>query len=266
VLSSDAEDKLFSLTFEHLAIVGKEPLVNDVSIRRCESLIARCLTRGISVSMITNGVRLSSLSTATVGQLAWLDVSLDGGSRSYGSYRKYSYGSLLQSLKMIHSSGFRHINALHVLNDQTLPQLDDILSSCSDFPFETAMFSPYIDTRNHGHNAVKGVPLLPLLNRLAETQAFMDNPAALLLLETFHLDADGLSSSLCKSVVQERGLTNKVVLLEDDPLSYGILRLTYDDLLLTPQASLHPAEYILQKISPAPSLINAVNQIFSPAQ
>ena len=243
LLSDVLQDRLFSAKFQHLAIVGKEPLVNDQSIRLCESLIDRCQLRGTTVSMITNGVNIDKLDKSTAKKLAWLDVSFDGGPRTYGVYRRASYSHLISGLQSLLADGQKHINALHVINDSTLPHLGDMLDISFDFPFETIMFSPFLETRSNGRTYVDAVSLSRTLDSFAHSPQFLRMTNAILLFDVFHLEANSIDESQCRKMINDLDLSTKVRLIGEDPLRYGILRLTYDSLLLSPAASLHTADY-----------------------
>ena len=105
------------------------------------------------------------------------------------------------------------------------------------------MISPYVLTANEGHNAIGGVPLRQLLQQLSSCSTFMSSSKCSLLVDDLH----ALQSSLCGQdflrYVEAIGLANKVTYIAGDPLEYGIVRVTYDKLLLTPLDSIHPARY-----------------------
>ena len=258
-MTENLQEQLFTSEFRHLAIVGKEPLVNRDSILLCEALISRCQMRGITTSLITNGVNLDRLSIESARELAWLDVSLDGGPLTYGSYRRSSYPGLIRSLHSKRDNGQLKINALHVINNITLPHLDDMLQVLSDFPFRTVMFSPYLETRHSGETSVDCVPLHKILDAFSRSQRFHEATEALLLIDIFHLEEDGITERQCRDLVEQRGLAERVVVIGSDPLEYGILRLTYDALVLTPGASLHTADYVTLGVPAA----NSLNQVLA---
>jgi len=48
-------------------------------------------------------------------------------------------------------------------------------------------------------------------------------------------------------LISELNLYHNVHLISGDPLEYGVLRVTYDGLILTPYAALHPKIYASER-------------------
>ena len=234
---------LSSSTFRHLAIVGKEPLVNSKSVNICVDLALASRSLGRTVSLITNGTNLSTLVGSQAHLFSWIDVSFDGGPSTYKAYRRGQYHSVIDAVRKLATIGYDHINALHVLNDRTVRELDDLMHVSEDATFQTIMFSPYLVTMNDGHNTVRPVSLIDILSRLRRCAPFMNNDSALLLIDCFHLDAENLSASMFAQTTDAMNMRHKVKIIADDPIAYGIIRLTYDGLALPPSDSLHPAQY-----------------------
>jgi hypothetical protein len=170
-------------------------------------------------------------------------VSFDGGPGTYKAYRRGEYTKVIDGIRELTASGYDRINALHVLNDRTVKELDDLMSVAADATFQKIMFSPYLVTANDGHNSVNPVSLIEILGRLRRCEPFMSNKAAFLLIDSFHLAADNLSAEQCAEIANAMNLYNKVKIVAEDPIAYGIIRVTYDGLVLPPSESLHPAEY-----------------------
>jgi sulfatase maturation enzyme AslB (radical SAM superfamily) len=234
-------DALCDAEFSHLAVVGKEPLANRESARKCQDLILQFVSRRKSVSLFTNGQGLRYLQPEIIESLAWIDVSFDGGPQSYASYRNGSYEQLKWNLDWLKQQDYQRINAMYTLNEQNLGNLDDMIAVEREFPFQALVFSPYIMTRNHGHNSVSPIPIDILCTTLAASSAFMASNKTLLLFGAYVFD--GVDVAIIKKHLKTAGILGKTVFVEDDPLDLGILRVTYDGLVLTPYESLHTTNY-----------------------
>ena len=243
LLAPDLAKVVVADAYDHLAIVGKEPLVNRPSADLCSELVRETAPTGKTASLISNGIGLRFLSEHTLRSLSYVDVSFDGGPGTYGRYRRGSYDKLVSNVKASLDRGLREINALHVINDQTIDCLDDMMRVTEIAPFSHVMFSPYLVTRNAGQNETTTVPVLRMLERLARTPRFRDHPEAILLIDGLHLDQDAVSADQVISRSQQLGIDDHLVMINGDPLDYGIMRLTYDGWALEPHDSIHPLEY-----------------------
>jgi sulfatase maturation enzyme AslB (radical SAM superfamily) len=239
------EHDIFALiersSFRHLAIVGKEPFLDPNSTKMCHELAELCTNRGMSISVVTNGLNVASAPKSLLQLFSFVDVSLDGGRTSYGSYRGGSIAKLQRSLDFLVANKST-INALHVLNSTTLSFLDEMLAVRDLAPFHRVVFSPYLKTKNHGLNTVGPLALLPLLERLSKS-AFKETTNATLLLHGEHLEQSGIEPESFWAIVDRYGLRRNVRLIEDDPLTYGVIRVTYDGLVLSPRQALHTQTY-----------------------
>jgi len=177
-------------------------------------------------------------------QLAFVDISLDSGRSSYDSYRKGSLAKLERSLTWIAKAGTR-MNALNVLNATTINFLDEILLVRELAPFHRIVFSPYLQTRNYGTNTVDIIPLASILSRLADS-AFKETQNTTLLLHGEHLNQDRISKQAFWDSVDRHGLRSKICLLEDYPVKYGVIRVTYDGFVMSPSQALHTKLYKLE--------------------
>ena len=228
--------------FNHLAIVGKEPLANKASISRTTQ-IAKFSGRNLkTVSLITNGLNLSMASSELLKNLSYIDLSLDGGPNTYEKYRKGSLRKLLCGLRKLESKGFRQVNALHVLNSRTIHQVNDMMEAGDFFDFGYIMFSPFVNTSNYGTNSVDALETERIFDTLSKSKLFMDEPRAFLLISK---DSILFSEKNCsiKSLASKYGVNKKVKYIGEDPLLYGIIRITYDGYALTPYQSLDTINY-----------------------
>jgi MoaA/NifB/PqqE/SkfB family radical SAM enzyme len=236
-------DSIFNANFEHLAIVGKEPFVNKASISLLEDLIERCYLKNKTVSVITNGIGLANLKPEVVNYLDYIDVSFDGGPETYHLYRKGSFNKIITAIHNIQSQSDVTFNALNTISTGTIDNIDDMMAIKQFANFKIIMFSPYLQTKHDGVNNVSFVQLSDILKRLSDSKPFMDASESLLLLDTYHTEQEGVSNKTLDELIASYGLSSKIKLIEKDPLNYGIIRVTYDDLVLTPYESIHPKNY-----------------------
>jgi MoaA/NifB/PqqE/SkfB family radical SAM enzyme len=234
---------LVNESYDHLAVVGKEPLVNPVTAAITASLLERVSLAGKTTSLITNGLGLRFLRMETLRSLAYLDVSFDGGPETYSRYRGGAFTKLASGIATAIRNGVQEINALHVLNSATLPAIDDMMRVMELADFKYVMFSPYLVTRNAGTNAVDPLPLRAVLDALGASERFRTAPQAFVLIDSLHLTEDGMTGDELLRIAESLGIHHQVRLFERDPIEYGIMRVTYDGWALSPHDSIHPAEY-----------------------
>lgn len=236
-------DAIVGSSARHIAIVGKEPLVDARSIAVTEDLVARCAVRGKSVSLVTNGLGLHRLSATTLATLEWIDVSLDGGPSTYSSYRRGNFAWVLRNVRESIERGARFINALHTVSSLNLANINDMMLVSELTAWNKIIFSPYVEVRNHGENATSPVPLAALLGSLSKSESFLNHPSAFLLIGNHAFSAQGADDQVVARDIEAAGLSSKVFRVEHDPLRLGYVRVTYDGYVMTPYQSLHPADY-----------------------
>lgn len=243
LISDTLVDFVVSARFAHLAIVGKEPLANPSSAHRCCRIIQRAIESGKTVSMITNGLGLHELPSDVFAHLDWIDVSLDGGPATYESYRGASFDTLVRNLQWVEANGYNRVNALNTLSSRNACNVDDIVSAAAEHPFSRIVFSPYVETLHQGRTDVDFLSLHELCRALAASRLFMDTTRTVLLLGAHAYYSRGISPAEIEDVLSIYSLAEKTVLVTQDPLMLGFVRVTYDGLILTPYESLHPAMY-----------------------
>lgn len=234
-------------TFRHLAIVGKEPLLDRGSIDLCMKLAEICQSTGRSASLISNGLNINMAPSDFANRFSFIDISLDGGPESYRRYRKGSTQKLAKGLEILTRSQTQ-LNALHVLNSETIGHIDDMLMARSWAPFSRIVFSPYLKTENHGLNPVGGLTLASVLQSLSRAR-FRETEGAVLLVHDQHLRDGGMSRRDFLSLATQLGILDHIRLIAGDPIEYGIIRVTYDGLVLAPYVALHPRHYRTDKRS-----------------
>jgi sulfatase maturation enzyme AslB (radical SAM superfamily) len=231
-------------TFRHLAIVGKEPLFDKHSLQLCLAVAEICQKSGKTISLITNGLNLSAVPDSFFEVFSFIDISLDGGMNTYSEYRKGSIAKLRKSLDRLGNQKVP-FNALHVLNSATFGSFDDLLAVRAMAPFQRIVFSPYIETANHGTNTVGPVALESILHRLRDS-TFVQTVGAVLLVHDEHLRQARMPEALFAQLATEYGISDNLCFIPADPVDYGVVRVTFDGLVLTPYAALHPRHYAAQ--------------------
>ena len=197
--------------------------------------------RGKAVSLITNGFGLDYLPDEAFELADFIDVSFDGGPRTYHNYRRGCTRSCCKISRRA-NLGFRRFRALSVISSGTLENLDDILSVSRLDGIELHMLSPYVVTRNDGSNSVASEPLRRILLCLARSNEFRESQNTVLLLASHEMSLMGEDPDEVVALVDELELGDRVRFLSADPIRLGIIRVTYDGLALAPLDSLHPSE------------------------
>lgn len=243
LISQSVIDSIFNSDFKHLAIVGREPLLDSESLFICKKLIALCQGLSRSVSIITNGVSLNLIDEESLKKLSYIDVSFDGGPKTYNKYRKGDFEKIMENVKGIKSRGFKRLNALHVINCYTVNNFDDMIEGSLYGEFDKIMLSPYIKTESYRQNTDQLVPMEEIFQKLTECSSFMKSKNAFILLDVFHMADQGISCDRLNEIIKRFELNNKVKLIPEDPLLHGFIRVTYDGLILSPYDSLHTMRY-----------------------
>ena len=242
LIGSHVVERVLSASASHVAIVGKEPLVDDTSRTKCAEITAKAHEAGKTVSIVTNGLGLALAPPALLQGLDSIDVSFDGGPATYQQYRGPSLKILERSLRLAAGAGARELNALHVLSNVTIQHVNDMVSIDSLADFRRIVFSLFINSENDGRMGVAASPLHSVFAALASSREFRDNRRTVLLVDV------PLVSKLPVEEVMERidefGLREKAFVVASDPLFYGIVRVTYDGFVLPPLASVHPRHYM----------------------
>ena len=242
IIGDDTLRSIYESSFKHLAVVGREPLINDASIDVLGKIIDKCIYYNKSISVVTNGSGLMRCNSNLIKGFEFIDVSFDGGVYEYNKYRKGRFSDIINGVKRVNDSGVS-VNALHVLTNQSLCYVDDMLSIERCAEFKSIMFSPYLMTRNDGKNIVDGVGFDEMIKVLAESDAFMTSDKPFLLIDVYHAMQWGKTFDEIHKKIDKYNLGSKVKVIERDPVYYGVLRVTYDDYLMTPEMSLHTRDY-----------------------
>ena len=230
---------IFESRFRHLSIVGKEPLSNRRSAALTSRLVSAAADTGRTSSFITNGLNLHLLDAETFGRLNWLDVSVDGGPRSYATYRGGSYSKLTRGIEYARNTGLRDLRILHTVSSGNLEATDEALQAALSFKPQHVVVSPFQTTRHDGNQSVAMVPPSMLLRALTDAGAHADSRVWLTLDRGY---ATHFSDSEAVDHLRQI-FGDRFVYIDSDPIDRGIIRVTYDGLVLSPFESVHTAEY-----------------------
>lgn len=233
---SDVEHVLDS-DFRHLAIVGKEPLANREAAHLTARLVEAASLSGRTCSLITNGLNLPLLGQRTLEQLTWLDVSIDSGPADYGGYRGGSYAKLARGIAYAKAAGLRDLRILHTVSSGNLAGTTAALQAALDFAPEHVVISPFQETRPDGRQSVAMVCGSSLLSALERAGAHDDSRMWL----TFD---SGYASQFGTSVKRASAMfADRFIYVDSDPIERGLIRVTYDGLVLSPLESIHTSDY-----------------------
>ena len=232
---------LLASPYQHIAIVGKEPLFNRVHASQTLDIAQAAKSQGKDVSLITNGLGLHFLTHDELAIFDYIDVSVDGGPESYRKFRGGSHEKLMKGLAAAATA--THFHALNTICQSTSSTISDTITGCPAEIFSKVYFSPYVDAKSHGASGTQGLPLLQILTLLRHNEAFMNDPRAFLLVDFYHIAYEGLTRDQVAGWVERMSLQTKVHLIPHTPLTLGIVRVTYEGQILPPETAIHTARY-----------------------
>jgi MoaA/NifB/PqqE/SkfB family radical SAM enzyme len=229
---------LFSSNFDRICIVGKEPLVDRASGDVIEEIVKLCEANGKSASLITNGLNGRFLTDFTIRRLSWIDVSLDGGERTYESYRQGSWSKLHRSILSMYARGLRELRVLHTLSKATLGSIEDTVETASALGASLIIFSPYQPTRMQGRQTTMAISPLQMLEAL---EPFAHDEKVYLGFDAGYA-AKFIDAPRAIEMASEL-FGDRLSYVDADPINRGIIRVTYDGLVLTPFEAVHTDDY-----------------------
>ncbi len=224
---------------ERICIVGKEPLADAKSIDVVRRIVELASGRGKSVSLISNGLNGSLLPAAVLDKLTWIDVSLDGGPASYRAYRRGSWEKLERSVVSMRTKGLRELRLLQTLSSATINCIPDMLEARRVLGASLTVFSPYQPTRLQGTQAAAMVSPMEVVRALAPYA----NDGSI------HLSFDRGYVSRFEDAARAITLASEMfrdrfIYVDTDPIDRGIIRVTYDGLVLSPFESINTDDYV----------------------
>ncbi len=170
---------------------GGEPTLYPEFERLCQHVA--CET-GLSVSFTTHGHHVDEdLAEGLSGSINFIRVSMDGVGATYESIRRRSFPALLTRLQHIRSISRFGVNV--VINERTLPDLDDVAIVAADAGACELLLLPQVP--------VRGVPAI-LSDTLQDLRRWVDSYRGPLKLCINEASAGGFPT--CDPLVEERGL------------------------------------------------------------
>jgi len=170
---------------------GGEPTLYPEFVRLCQH-VAR--ETGLSVSFTTHGHHIDDvLAEGLRGSVNFIRVSMDGVGATYESIRRRSFPTLLASLERIKSISRFGVNV--VINESTLPDLDDVAIVAADAGACELLLLPQIPVRH-----VPGIPLATL----QDLRRWVDSYRGPLKLSISEANADDFPT--CDPLGEELGL------------------------------------------------------------
>jgi sulfatase maturation enzyme AslB (radical SAM superfamily) len=231
-------EHLLKSDFERVCIVGKEPLADTRSVERVGMIVERSRSSGKAVSLVTNGLNGNLLPDPVLEKLTWLDLSLDGGRATYESYRRGSWQKLHRSVVSMQRRGLKDLRVLQTLSAATISAVADMVETGFALGGTLIIFSPYQPTRAQGEQGAVAVSPSEILCAL---EPFASDQRIYLA-----FDAGYMSRFSDEGLISERATTlfgERFVYVDTDPIDRGIVRVTYDGLILTPFEAVHTDDY-----------------------
>jgi hypothetical protein len=232
----------------HIAIVGKEPLIDAESVAITERLVSLFVGEGKTVSLSTNGLGLHRLSDKCLADLEWIDVSLDGGPLTYSQYRRGNFDRVLNNVRESLSNGARSFNVLHTISSLNVGNLNDMMAVSGLSKWHNIIFSPYTQDQIQEKRTISSVPIDRFLKTFQECDNFLRNQSSYVLIGNHSFKDQGLNNDAVRCKIQEAQLSDKVIFIEQDPLLLGYVRVTYDGYLMTPYQSLYSSDFYAFRI------------------
>lgn len=250
-ISDEVIEKVFAINgLELVVIAGMEPFYNKNSVQLLERIASHFFSKGVKVNVVTNGLNLNLITDKLIETLSVIDISLDGGSKTYQGYREGSFNKLVANIAYLKERNFKGaINCLNVISAETVDAIDDMIEADMFFNFKKIYFSPYIKTINDGKNTVHNSSIESILLKLKQNKLFMENDKCIMFFGVNHVVTDVSKkeellhrNDWITSFIQQNFQEEKV-LYAAESLKQGFLRITYDGLLLDPYHALHPSLY-----------------------
>lgn len=239
MLSRADKDHILASSFEYLCIVGKEPLANSASAAATAALIHAASDCGRKCTLITNGLNLPLLEAEALRRLDAVDVSLDGGPIGYRAYRGGSFDKLRRGIVHAHKHGVKSLRILLTVSSGNLDYVDEAIEAARMLGAEHIVVSPFQATRHQGRQSVDMVEPETLIETLAAAGAEGDCPIWLTL------DRRYLACFDAPEALQRAAhvFGERLIYVDSDPVDRGMLRVTYDGLVLSPFESVDTACY-----------------------
>lgn len=179
----------------YLPIIGMEPFLNKSSINTVRQIATYASERDIRVSCISNGSNfVRHLDSELAKTLSFIDVSLEGGPRTYPRSRRQPFRNFLENIKFASTQGVRNINLLITLSSENIESLGDIFEGVrqieADTPIQKIWFSPFIPTAN-GRALTRMTLTREVVQALSRSNLFLKRDArqTRLVIDRYHREA-----------------------------------------------------------------------------
>ncbi|WP_334191177.1 radical SAM protein (plasmid) [Synechococcus elongatus PCC 11801] len=170
---------------------GGEPTLYPEFVKLCQYAAHET---GLSVSFTSHGHHIDkNLAEHLRGSVHFIRVSMDGIGTTYESIRRRSFAELLERLKDVRSISRFGVNV--VVNDRTLPELDDVARISADTGASELLLLPQMPVRS--------VPAASV-DTLQELRRWVNSYTGPLKLCINESSAEGFPT--CDPLGQERGL------------------------------------------------------------
>ncbi len=231
---------IIACSSERICIVGKEPLADARSVDAVCRIIELASQSGKTASLVTNGLNGNMLPDSALKNLAWVDVSVDGGPTTYQTYRRASWEKLERSLASMRARGLRDLRVLHTLSSTTVSSVADMVEAGDALSASLIVFSPYQPTRAQGIQGATPISPTELTQAL---EPFAGDPRVHLSFDVgyasqFKDTSEAIASATCL-------FGERFTYVDTDPLDRGIIRVTYDGLVFTPFEAVNTSDYVV---------------------
>jgi MoaA/NifB/PqqE/SkfB family radical SAM enzyme len=238
-MRDDLVEKIFLMNPEIVTIVGKEPLVDEPSMKIVEKIVNHSYNRGVKSYLITNGYNLSKLPLETLKKLSNVDIS-------YHGYSNTGIPNYLEKVEngVRYATKHTHTSLLAVLTDETIKNIDIVIKFAKKNGVNEVYFSPFLHTYKPTSYTVNALDMGDLFHILKTNEAFMNSENTYLLMDMYHIEYEKkYTSDEIDEMIKLDGLEHKVIFHKTLPEKLGIVRLTYDGKVLKAFDALNTLKY-----------------------
>jgi hypothetical protein len=168
-------------------------------------------------------------------------VSIDGSPKTYAGYRGGSYLKLSRGIDYARGSGLHDLRILHTISSGNLDATEDALEAALSFRPRHVIVSPFQTTRHDGNQRVAMVHPSALLSALEHAGAHADSRIWLVFDRRYIMHFGDTDTVRHASEL----FGDRFRYIDSDPIDRGIIRVTYDALVLSPFESIDTADYSL---------------------
>ncbi len=241
IIPQEVIDAVLSSSCRHICIAGKEPLANARSRDIVEAIILEASKRNISTSLITNGLQLHKLSSTTVSQLSWVDVSLDGGPATYGSYRGASFNQVMSNIRRVRTCSGTSVRILNTISHENLEHIPDMVDVFRFANIDLMQFSPFQETKSQGEQYTTMVRPETFFEAFSDLKVEPADRIVLAIDAQYVAKCNALPHDI--ELLVRNSSKYRIDYTKEDPLIRGFIRITYDGLVLSPIDSLNTKYY-----------------------